>query len=989
MTMARVQSPPVLTPNKITRSYSGQAAELRALKNKISGHVQYKEQWVEKGVLETIVNTLQSSTNGKEATSYATGSDELTVLCLQILASISSGGSSFLGPLHAVKAVEVALSYISPSQNSPRVVLTALRIICNMTEATSGAPPGHDDLNRLADTLFGPQYLGSLHAILIQPSAGSVIQEQKRLVSRLIAWLCNKDEDHQIHQNALTDAGILDALATMLASFIVARGEVIPGAQDAAIQDGLADMIPEPAPPGACLASTLEAISTIILNSRFRCFMFIYSPAIMAVLPLIEFAPASTEPSASAAAGKSYGAMDFLLPRIPISQTKSSSSQLPQSQPSQVSHNASSNKRSQTYKFTGLNPACEDLDGDDPESPVVPWLIHLVRTTSGFERVAAASLLTSLFKSGLTNPSREEELACLVVPPLCALVKEHMKDTPPSIQQATFIESGMATDWAILEKTPEVLARLVGGSETLQAAAQESGIIKTTTKLLKDAYEPMAKPLVPRPWTPNPDRNMDSDEKSPSCQLGPPGHVPLYTHKIKMRLSTLVLVAGMGAERDDYRKELASQDLVPFIVASLAARPGKPQSPKEKSASEKEEKEGAETSAYGHNPTSVILAACHALRCLGRSVSVLRTTFLDHNVWQHVNKLMKHPDLRVQIAACSVVINLLASCSPMIEPLFQAGILKVLCEQAHSHEPGLRLNAVWALRHLVLEVDDSRKKQILEELEPGWLIQLLSDDTSEEDRQQRSTDADDDEDMDAEATDEEEPHLWTWLGMDGNAKRISSPRMQKAAARLTALRQADRNPARKARNDTIRIQEQALCFIRNFIMNPNKAEDQSKLVDYLFLELGEGRLFGILTNKLKMRVVGAYGRKHSKGRDTAVVLQPRDGIIEQITYILVHIAASIPRHRQLVVAQTELLKLLVNHFDSDSVGVRRALCHLYANLSVQEDSDDWHHCIQRTSELERLGVLLKLQGLENGDADLDVRERAKAAVAQFKTPTVS
>ncbi|KAK4667192.1 hypothetical protein QC763_307030 [Podospora pseudopauciseta] len=987
MTMAQASSPPVLTPHKITRSYSEQVAELRAIKDKCIGHLQNKEEWVEKGILGSILQALQ----GSAPSHVRTEEDSVRLLCLELLASISGGGPQFLNPLHVVDVVPTVLSYISLThQNSPRVVLTALRIIRNMTEATSAALPGHDDLNRLADAIFRPEHLESFHAILTQPSTDSVIQEQKRLVLSSIARLCNKEE----HQNVLADSGVLDALATILASFIVARGEVIPGAEMVAETDGLADMIPAPAPRGASLALTLEAISAIICNSKFRCCMFVLSPAILAVLPLIDFTPASAEPrppGAGGAAGKSHGAMDYLLPLMPGSQSRSSS-QVAQLPPSSLSRNASSNRRSQTYKFTGFDPASEDSDADNPESPVVPWLLNLVRKTSGLERVAAASVLTSLFKANLTRLDREQELAYLLVPILCNLIRDHMKEIPPSIYTTTFIDSDTEKDWAILEKTPEVLARLVGGSEILQKSAHECGVIKTTAKLLKDAYELLASPLIPSPWTAFPRQSMVSEGSPPSCQLGPPGPVPLYIHRIRMRYSALTLVAGMCSSREDYRKELASQELVPFIVESLAVRPGKPQNRKGKSASKKEGKDGAERLAYGQNPTSVILAACHALRCLGRSVSILRTTFLDHDVWQPVYKLMKHPDLEVQIAACSVVINLLASSSPMVEPLLQAGISKILCEQAHSHEPGLRLNAVWALKHLILEVNNSRKKQLLEELEPGWLIQLISDDTSEEGapytRPRRSTDADEDEDMDAETTEEEEPHLWTWRGMDGNPRRMNSPRMQKAKEKLEMLRKADLNPARKARNDMIAIQEQALGFIQNFIMNPNTPQDQTELVDYLFSELGENRLFGILANKLKVRVVGAFGRKYSKGRDT-LALYPQAKIIMAITFILVHIAASIPRHRQLVIAQTELLKLLGGNLDNESVDVRRGLCHLFENLSVLEDDEDRQPCAQRASELAKLGVLSKLEGLETNDADLYVRERAKAAVAQFKTPAMA
>ena len=304
----------------------------------------------------------------------------------------------------------------------------------------------------------------------------------------------------------------------------------------------------------------------------------------------------------------------------------------------------------------------------------------------------------------------------------------------------------------------------------------------------------------------------------------------------------------------------------------------------------------------------------------------------------------------------------------------------------------MRLNALWALKHLVANLDRNLRKQCLEELEPGWLVQLISDDTSDEDTPQartrserRATDADDDEDMDAETVYEDDTAgAWAWP-----ASRLLpttlSPRLQQASAKLTTLRDAEFNPARKARTDSLAIQEQGLGFIRNLIMLP-VASSQTDMVDYLFLELGQDRLFGILADKLKVRVVGAYGRRSSRGRDT-LVLYPQPRLVENLTYILVHMAAGVPRHRQLVVAQTELLKLLGGHFSSKDAGVRKALCQLFMNLSCLDSEGDRQPWSQRALELERLGFLAKLEGLERGDADLDVRQRAKAAVAQMKTPT--
>jgi hypothetical protein len=296
----------------------------------------------------------------------------------------------------------------------------------------------------------------------------------------------------------------------------------------------------------------------------------------------------------------------------------------------------------------------------------------------------------------------------------------------------------------------------------------------------------------------------------------------------------------------------------------------------------------------------------------------------------------------------------------------------------------------------VVDLDNSLRKQCLEELEPGWLVQLISDDTSDEEALQprtrsarRSTDADDDEDMDAETPYEDDAHRsWTWPALSHLTTPASaSPRLLHASAKLTALRDAELNPARKARADSLAIQEQGLGFIRTLIMLPVPSS-QTDMVDYLFTELSQDRLFSILADKLKVRVVGALGRRRSsRGRRDTVVLYPQARIVENLTYVLVHMAAGAPRHRQLVVAQTELLKLLDGHLNSKDAGVRRALCQLFSNLTCLESDGDRLPCSQRVLELERLGFLARLEGLERDDVDLGVRERAKAAAAQMKTPT--
>ncbi len=329
------------------------------------------------------------------------------------------------------------------------------------------------------------------------------------------------------------------------------------------------------------------------------------------------------------------------------------------------------------------------------------------------------------------------------------------------------------------------------------------------------------------------------------------------------------------------------------------------------------------------------------------------------------------------------------------QPLLEAGVLKALCEHAHSTNPGLRLNAMWGLKTLVNLVDNRLKKQALEELEPGWLVQLICDDTEDEAlhtrmRLERHGADDEDEDMDAE-TSEEGGRPWlvpsVYLG-SSPLRRPTSQRMLRAERKIAALREAESNPMRKARNDDLAIQEQALNFIRNLIGQPSMPSSMAEMVDLIFQELGQDRLFEILASKLRVKVLHPFARKYAAGADSRV-LYPQAKVIEVVIYVLVHISASIPRHRQMVIAQTELLKLLGGHLNSRDMDVRRALCHLFSNLACQEDDADQHACQQRALELRKLGFLAKLEELEQKDCDLDIRERAKTAAWQIKTPFTS
>ena len=578
------------------------------------------------------------------------------------------------------------MSYLSPLDNPPQVSLTVLRILNNLADAAYLTSSETNYANLLADTLFVSRNLETINSLLTLDSTHRTVQEQKVQVASLISKLCKKPH----HQNALANAGILDALASLLASFVAARGEVVPDAEKLAHNDGLGDWIPPSAPAGLKRAVILEALSTVIQDSRFRACMLLCSPSIMATFPNAEFStPAKDAKNAWSTLEriglnnpryKNPGAMDYLLPVVVESQPKGLASRFLTELPQAIGSTDLSRKKtpvpssSNPFLFWTTNradpgsPYPDEID--DAESPLIPWLVHFIRSSEPLERVLASSILASLFKARFAAPEREVAIAALVVPVLCRLIEQH--DREPESADLAFIEPEMALDWAILERAPAVLARLVADSESLQQTAAECGIIKVACKLLKDTYTPLPEASAPRHWSPAPTQGRHGGGEGRSTSLvGEPGQLPIYAHRIKVRESSLKLIAAMCSFKQEYQKAFADEEIVPYIVESLSPcpkkpsqGPDKPQAPKGPEASPSQPRQHSE---YGDNPNSVIIAACHVVRTLGRSLSVTRTSLKDHGVATPIFSLLKQSDVDVQIAACAVVCNMVTETSPMRE----------------------------------------------------------------------------------------------------------------------------------------------------------------------------------------------------------------------------------------------------------------------------------------------------------------------------------
>ncbi|KAF4994479.1 hypothetical protein FGRMN_5749 [Fusarium graminum] len=1006
--MARAQSHPILAQLRNAKSLPEQTAALRALKNEVVGHVQRKEQWVGLGVLDPIVGALASSrppvkSNGKDSrvplTQRPLSEDESVRLqALQLVASFANGGPAFLAPLHAARAIPALMANVSPFTNAPQLVVAALKALTDIADACAlAAPSSPIDTESLADNVFSSQYLDSFGAMLSITSTNTLLQSQVSLTAGLISRLCHEER----HQQVLATSGILDALATRLASVAVLRGEVVPGADSSARNDGIFEAFPDPAPRTLRLGSILEAIGAILGDSKYRANRLANSPSILAVFPPIKFEPSiasdAEQTGLSAVRQQPLTAMEYMLPmNLPRNPSTSPYGSLPLS----GSSDSQSSSRSSLTKLGSsaiwdsprfLSTRASGEDTEEIESPFTPWLVRLVRRSNGLERLLASSVLAALIKGGVASKGfRETCLGLLVVPLLVTMIAENDKDA----SDANDVDN--ATKRTILELAPVVLARMITDSEYLQKSAYECEAVSVLSKLLKHAYTPAKDDGQPHYWSPHADVDMETESSSPVAQLGQEGQNELLVHRLKLRESTLKAIAALAGGKEEYRKAFVADDVVSYVVESLSEYPRKPQTAKERSS----EKPGVdstkkgETAGYGTNPASVIVAGCHVLRMLSRSVSILRTSLVDHGVALPILKFMKHPDVNVQIAATAAICNLVLEVSPVRELLAENGVVTILCEHAHSQHPALRLNGLWALKHFVDAVGPELKKACLAELGSHWLLQLVCDDTEDQALQQaREREAsrfDMDDDVDMQQSDE--PHRWVY-GSNGILRELdgaNSSRLRQAEDKLAAVRESELNPVRRARNDDLAIQEQGLDMIRNLIgrprtgLSPETTNETTEMIDFLLHEFGAERLFDILSSKLRAKVLRPFSRRASvMGQETRLI-HPQAKIIVAVIYTLAHIAASIPRHQQMVISQTDLLKLLAQQASSKDREVRVALCHFIINLTYKDDDGETQACAFRAHELRKLGFFSKMEALTKQDGDLDVRERAKTAAYQIE-----
>jgi hypothetical protein len=482
----------------------------------------------------------------------------------------------------------------------------------------------------------------NLAEMLSQPAGTIKANQQISLTIRLLMKTCQEDNQKKL----LVDTGILDILATKLAAIAAA---------DDAVQDTDAKPSSRDRLPRTCLSDILEAISAIIKDSHFYTARFLYSQSTQ---QLFGWPKDRTTTSYDEYNASSQPSWDKLIPRVQTMTSKSDP--YIKSWPALGSHStATTDNYGRLPNVEAVQqPSSRSTITDESESPLFIWLMYVARRAEGRERLSACWLLALLKKFGerwpLNDPSkttRERHFSYLIIPLVVKMVEESSPTSEHSKKAYASSPAAKEEIRFVLERSPLVLAELVAGNKVLQSAAVDARILPTLVQILKRSFDTVTKSAKPL-WQP---RSSSHQVKDPnidpaSSMLGRSGLSADVLHAFKYRESVLLALAALAGDQDGLRKLVIEMGAATHIIEAMVPYA---------------DSSAASTTAKDGNPESVLIAACKVTRSLSRSVSVLRTSLIDHGVAQPVYELLKHPSVKVQIAATEVITNLVLEMSPM------------------------------------------------------------------------------------------------------------------------------------------------------------------------------------------------------------------------------------------------------------------------------------------------------------------------------------
>ncbi|KAA8894503.1 armadillo-type protein [Sphaerosporella brunnea] len=878
-------------------------AALVSIKHQVIGHDQTKEVFVRLGIVDALVSILNSELSTRDKVWQ-----DVKVEAGIVVGSLAYGGESLILHLLRSAALSPLTASLNPDRASPKLVQSSLRTLNTMLDTYISPSAPLNPAVAISAALYTPECLQNLCEILSQERADR--QEQISLAASLIAKSCGRVphisggeaeetamQREGMHQKLLVGAGVLDVLATRLAAF----------APDEYRRNCSEDTkLPAPAPPNARIAPILDAIAAIIRGSKLRSLEFLFSPTLAALFP-------TDDSKASSDASLHLPQSSDMLQRPQNITTPSAFPPLS----SAVSFTLDDDERLRSGLTSETDPALEI-----PELEIISWLVALIRSGDPITRLSAASTLTNLFLVGLVSKRLVSYVALLVVPILVHLLDGEGKIVGYGNTGVGGIDSQTWNRWQVEERAPAVLARLVIENLEFQKAAMDAGAVKKLAAILKKVSEPSSSAAN--------EANGHTTVDQSTQRSGPE-----YHHRMKVKEGVLRCLANLGLFKDDYRKKIIDAGVLKTVVGSCM----KPLTP----ISVPQLAETNSSSNGECNPPSVLIAACGVIRSVSRSVSILRTSLIDAAVAIPIFTLLRHENDDVKIAATAAVCNLVLDFSPMRKPITEAGALDVLCDLIKGSNGPLKLNAMWAIKHLMMEADITTKRRSLEKLGVEYFMSIISTVTPLEE------DEDEDEEMPDEPAMQHEERL--------------PPRIRSAVKHLQ--KQERVSQAARSRKEATALQEQGLEFVRNLICGA----EVDNMIDHVFECIGADRLLSLYEKLL------------------TTPNQPSE-IVSAVVYGIVHIAAGAPRHRQRIIERTELLRVLLGFWNHHNANVRSGLAWVVINLTWKEEGSEAEGVQSRINVLKGLGWAERLRDMQK-DPALDVKERVKTAEFQLGNGSVS
>ena len=878
--------------------------------------------------------------------------------------------------------IDRVFSTLLSTDHSPSVRAGTLNASVAFARISSAQKDNRRDLfDYLIQTLYTERHLYAITKLILQDPPSPNSHEEIALSTRLIIETCCEEEQRQ----ALLVSGALDALASRIAELVIESGCCVDDAINARYYrnhvqpHGTMELLPD----------ILLAICSILWGSSTRGVSFCLSPALDAVFGLTDGTKDSMTPPQPVQCGDvaTIEQLQSLLPEVPWPTPRQTTSSSPGRQHSPV------------------KPSADNLP--IPETAIVTWLLYIVRSEEGLTRLRASWLLAILMSLGLVHHMREESFVWLLIPHVVQMLDKNTvaREQPLVHGSIHNLLNPKSPQWTIKELAPTVLSVFVLHNTDLQKAAVDAGAIQKLCQNLKESFE-RSDDSREHYWSPNP--------KDESQNLAP-FVTPEDQHVFEVRYAVFRALSSLASLRDVYRKSIIEQGMIPFAIKSLKstelANSGSRPSP--------------------DPPEYVILAALGLIRALSRSVATLRTSLMDAGLPDPLFELLGHECVDIVVAATAVLCNLVLEFSPMREAIVDKGILDPLCANARSQHAELRLNSVWALKHLVLKSPLDLRKKCLYELGADWLRHIISytdlpspsiefSDGSSPPLLSTANAAHEQvnilnsnipisrsplRDRSAHGEDIPMPDRITSSLLAHNAQSSKVPKLSPSS--MLVQRRTTLKPDLYSHSSTVAdsaIQRQGLDLIRNMIT----AEGTSDMIEHLLQTLGQQQFFDLIAAKLRPRPFSLYshsdnhrqpaigtsnglsgepsshGLKSKTGENTTGDQRLRETeIIISTLYILVHIAASAPRHKSLLTNRASLLNAITPLFDHSSREVRLPCCWIAINLTTLEDGADISQAKTRAREVMAAGWFDKLRAMETGDAELDVRERAMTAVKQI------